>query len=97
MGALSLGLPFGCHGLHAVWVFGGEIMQFVAISRQIVKFPLALWTFGDELPIFLYTQSLRGAKPLGQWAMQGVAIPPSWTQCLYSRKGVFETAAQALP
>ena len=33
--------------------------------------------------------------PAGQWAISGVLMPPSWTQCLYSRKGVLLTLAQA--
>ena len=35
--------------------------------------------------------------PAGQCAISGVLMPPSWTQCLYSRKGVFETFAQPWP
>lgn len=35
--------------------------------------------------------------PFGQWAMRGEEMPPSWTQCLYSRKGVLETLAQFSP
>ena len=31
--------------------------------------------------------------PFGQWAISGVLMPPSWTQCLYSRNGVFDTFA----
>ena len=34
------------------------------------------------------------AMPVGQWAISGVLMPPSWTQCLYSRNGVFDTFAQ---
>ena len=35
--------------------------------------------------------------PAGQWAMSGVEMPPSCTQCLYSRKGVLLTLAQPRP
>ena len=37
------------------------------------------------------------AIPFGQWAISGVLMPPSWTQCLYSRNGVFDTFAQPRP
>jgi len=46
-------------------------------------------------------QALRGRPgrrmPAGQWAISGVAMPPSWTQCLCLRKGVFDTVDQARP
>ena len=35
--------------------------------------------------------------PAGQWAISGVLMPPSWTQCLYSRNGVLLTFAQPRP
>ena len=34
---------------------------------------------------------LSAVRPPGQWAMSGVLMPPSWTQCLYSRNGVLLT------
>ncbi len=37
------------------------------------------------------------AMPAGQCAIRGVAMPPSWVQCLYSRKGVLLTFAQPRP
>ena len=39
-----------------------------------------------------------GARcPPGQWAISGVLMPPSWTQCLYSRNGVLRQFAQPRP
>jgi 4-aminobutyrate aminotransferase-like enzyme len=37
------------------------------------------------------------AIPWGQWAINGVEMPPSWTKCLYSRNGVLDTLAQLMP
>src|SRR5688500_13309495 len=36
-------------------------------------------------------------KTRGQCAISGVAIPPSWTKCLYSRSGVLLALAQHMP
>jgi hypothetical protein len=44
-----------------------------------------------------HSNSPRRLMPSGQWATNGVAMPPSWTKCLYSRKGVLETLAQPRP
>ena len=41
--------------------------------------------------------AVAAGMPAGQCAISGVVMPPSWTQCLYSRNGVLLTLAQASP
>ena len=40
--------------------------------------------------IWLLSMRPPPSMPLGQWAIIGVAIPPSCTYCLYFRNGVLE-------
>ena len=52
----------------------------------------------DQLPRVSTIEPRNDSSiPRGQWAISGVLMPPSWTQCLYSRNGVFHTFAQPSP